>query len=144
MPGHFLVRDKVDPTVFVDAFAGGRVLDERGCAAVFHQVQGDDVAFDTRYLEPVGSFAILARMLANLRAVFAATGDHQSLLWVLRLRTAIPGVPVEERGELAGALAATGDFQRAAVEFDAVASALGGEVGDEYARHASQLRARLN
>jgi regulator of sirC expression with transglutaminase-like and TPR domain len=144
MPGHFLVRDQVDQSVYVDAFEGGRVLDVSGCAETFHQVQGDEAPFDRGYLQPVGTFAILARMLANLRAVFAATSDHRSLLWVMRLRLAIPGVAPEERGELAGALAATGDFSAAAHEFEALAHVLGGEVGDEYLRHASQLRARLN
>ena len=34
MPGHFLVRDKVDPSVFVDPFHGGRVLDADGCSSL--------------------------------------------------------------------------------------------------------------
>jgi regulator of sirC expression with transglutaminase-like and TPR domain len=144
MPGHFLVRDKVDPSVYVDPFAGGRLLDRRGCEQAFHRVQGPEACFDERFLEPVGTFAILARMLANLRAIFAATGDHRSLVWVLRLRTAVPGVPVEERSELAAALAATGDLRGAALELEAVAAVLGGTVGDEYARRAQRLRARLN
>ncbi len=31
LPGHFLLRDKVDERVFIDAFHGGRFLDEEGC-----------------------------------------------------------------------------------------------------------------
>jgi regulator of sirC expression with transglutaminase-like and TPR domain len=143
MPGHFLLRDQVDHDVFVDPF-GGRRLDRRGCADRFRAVHGDEVEFDERFLHPVGTFAILARMLANLRAVALATADRQSLLWVLRLRSTIPGVPIEERGELASALAAMGSYHEAATEFDALADVLGGELGKRYRGTADRLRARLN
>lgn len=144
MPGHFLLRDRVDPEVFVDPFAGGAILDRAGCERVFHAVHGLDAPFHESYLAPVGAFAIVARMLANLRAIFAARDDHRSIAWVLRLRTCVPGVPVEERGELAAALAATGDFRGAARELDLMAERLGGTLGDEYAARAARLRARLN
>lgn len=144
MPGHFLLRDRVTPDVFVDPFAHGKVLDRAGCIARFHEVQGVDATFDDDYLEPVGNRSILARILANLRSIFLATGDRESLLWVLRLRSAIPGVPVEERGELASALAAVGRFGEAASEFDLLADTLGDDLGDEYRRSAHRLRARMN
>ena len=35
MPGHFLVRDKVDPDVFVDPFDRGQLLDAVGCRQLF-------------------------------------------------------------------------------------------------------------
>jgi regulator of sirC expression with transglutaminase-like and TPR domain len=143
MPGHFLMRDQVDHDVFVDPF-GGRRLDRAGCVERFRAVQGDDAVFDDRFLAPVGTFAILARMLANLRAVCLATGDRASLLWVLRMRSSIPGVPVEDRGELASALAAVGSYHEAADELDALADVLGGELGGRYRGSADRLRARLN
>jgi regulator of sirC expression with transglutaminase-like and TPR domain len=143
MPGHFLLRDKVDHAVFVDPF-GGRQLDRDGCIERFRAVHGDDAEFDDRFLQPVGTFAILARMLANLRAVALATGDRSALLWILRLRSSIPGVPVEERGELASALAATGSYHEAATELDALADLLGGDLGRRYRGTADRLRARLN
>jgi regulator of sirC expression with transglutaminase-like and TPR domain len=143
MPGHFLLRDQVDHDVFVDPF-GGRLLDRDGCVGRFLAVHGDDAEFDDRFLEPVGTFAILARMLANLRAVALATSDRPTLLWVLRLRCSIPGVPIEERGELASALAAVGSYHEAATEFEALADVLGGELGAKYRSAADRLRARLN
>jgi regulator of sirC expression with transglutaminase-like and TPR domain len=144
LPGHFLLRDQVDPEVFVDPFAGGAILDRDGCARAFRRVQGDGASFHPSYLEPVGAFTILARMLANLRAIYAARGDHRSLVWVIRLRTSLPDVAPEDRGELASALAATGAFGAAADELDAIATDLGGSLGDEYAHRAAGLRARLN
>jgi regulator of sirC expression with transglutaminase-like and TPR domain len=91
MPGHFLVRDKVDPEVFVDPFARGLLLDRRGCQLRFHGVHGVDAAFDPAFLEPVGKLAIIDRMLANLDVVAVRTGDLGMLGWILRLRTTVPG-----------------------------------------------------
>ena len=144
LPGHFLLRDRVDDGVFVDPFARGALLDRAGCERAFRRVQGDDAQFDPSYLEPVGTFTILTRMLANLRAIFAAVGDHQPLLWVIRLRALLPDAAPEARGELAAALAAMGAFGEAADELDALASELGGTLGTEYSQRASGLRARLN
>jgi regulator of sirC expression with transglutaminase-like and TPR domain len=144
MPGHFLLRDKVDPDVFVDPFARGRRLDRGGCKAAFRAVHGADAAFDPRFLDPVDPQVIIGRMLANLRATFTARRDRRSLAWVLRLRTMVPGIPVEERAELATVLAARGQFAAAAGEFDVLAEQLGGELGAEYHRSAARLRARLN
>jgi regulator of sirC expression with transglutaminase-like and TPR domain len=144
LPGHFLIRDRVDPEVFVDPFDHGAMLDRQGCVRAFRRVHGQDAAFDDSYLEPVGTNAIVARMLANLRAIFAATQDHASLLWVIRLRTALPGSGPEERGELAAALAATGAFGAAADELEQLARQVGGPRGAEYAGRATRMRARLN
>jgi regulator of sirC expression with transglutaminase-like and TPR domain len=144
MPGHFLLRDKVDPTVFVDPFARGRLLDAAGCQAAFHHVHGARAPFEPRFLEPVDTHAIVGRVLANLRVTFTQRRDRAALAWTLRLRTLVPGIPVEERADLATVLASRGQFAAAAGEFDLLAERLGGELGDEYHRSATRLRARLN
>jgi regulator of sirC expression with transglutaminase-like and TPR domain len=144
LPGHFLVRDRVDPDVFVDPFARGAVLDRMGCERAFRRVHGFDAVFDDAFLEPVGTFSIVNRMLANLRAIFAALGDHRSVLWVIRLRTELPDAGAEERAELAAALAATGDFGAAADELDALADRGSGRRSAALAQQAAGLRARLN
>jgi regulator of sirC expression with transglutaminase-like and TPR domain len=144
MPGLFLLRDQVDQGVFVDPFAGGRLLDRDGCRRAFHAAHGPDAPFDEAFLDPVGPRAILARMLANLRAVYAALADHQALIWVLRLRTSIPGVALSERAELAAALGATGAYGEAAIVFEDLAATTTGAEADQLRQHASGLRARLN
>ena len=144
MPGHFLLRDQVDPGVFVDPFAGGRLLDRRGCERAFHAVHGQDAHFDEAFLAPVGPVSILTRMLANLRNIFAAHSDRAGVVAVLELRNRLPGTSGEERGELAAALAATGRFTEAAIHYDLAGDQLGGTLGAEYRRNADRLRARLN
>ncbi len=56
-------------------------------------------------LDPVGTYAIVARMLANLKGIYAQRGDADSLRWVMRLRVLVPGVPAAERRELARLMA---------------------------------------
>ncbi|MGZ4706458.1 MAG: SirB1 family protein [Acidimicrobiales bacterium] len=144
MPGHFLLRDRVDPDVFVDPFVGGRFLDRDGCVAVFRSLHGADAPFDDRFLDPVHPQQVIARMLANLRSVFISQGDRSSMLWVLRLRTLLPGASPEDRADFAGCLAATGRFGEAAQQYDDAALGLGGRLGEELSRNAARLRARLN
>jgi regulator of sirC expression with transglutaminase-like and TPR domain len=144
MPGHFLLRDQVDPTVFVDPFGGGRLLDRLGCERAFHAVHGSDARFDEAFLAPVGPLAILTRMLANLRNIFAGRGDRAGVVAVLELRNRLPDTSPEDLGELAAALAATGRFGEAAGHFEIAGDQLGGALGAEYRRNADRLRARLN
>ena len=145
MPGHFLLRDRVDPSVFVDPFGGGRRC-STGAAASRSSARctAPTRPFDDRFLDPVRAAAGVARMLANLRSVFISQGDRASLLWVLRLRTLLPGASPEDRADFAGCLAATGRFGEAAQEYDDAALGLGGSLGEELDRNAARLRARLN
>ena len=40
MPGHFLVRDRAEPSCFLDPFDGGVTLDRTACIARFHSIHG--------------------------------------------------------------------------------------------------------
>ena len=144
LPGHFLVRTRSQPTVFLDPFAAGRQLDVDGCAELFRRSQGDAVPFDEALLAPVGSRAILARLLGNLRANYAQQGERSALVWVLRLRSAIPGVPLAERRDLASALAADGRFDEAAGELERLAGQVDESSAQKLLMRAGQLRAQLN
>jgi len=44
MPGHFLLQDKVDRSVFIDPFHGGQLLDAQGCQRLFHQLRGAETS----------------------------------------------------------------------------------------------------
>jgi regulator of sirC expression with transglutaminase-like and TPR domain len=142
MPGHFLLRHRDDESLFVDPF-DGVVLDPAGCRALFRRVLGPDATWSPSHLDPVGPTAILARMLANLKAGYAARGDAHQLAWVIRLRLLIPGVRPAERAELAQALASGGGYREAAAELEALAQQAPDQA-DALHRRAVGLRARLN
>lgn len=107
MPGHFLLRDQVDPAVFVDPFHGGRLLSAPDCRTLFQRSMGRQAPWYDGYLEPVSRAAIIERMLANLRLGFQRNGDTTNLRWVLRLRVRCPGATDEDHRELARLLADT-------------------------------------
>jgi len=158
MPGHFLVRSRADPTVFLDPFGGGRRLDAGGCQAIFTGLGGSSpgdrgrppdrggvsrLQWHESYLAPVGARAILTRMLANLQNLFLPA-DLRSAAWVLELRLTIPGLPVPERLMLARALGSMGRFGSAAAELDRVAAELPEDEAATVAAEANGLRARSN
>src|SRR5207342_839113 len=86
MPGHFLLQDKVDRTVFIDPFHGGRLLREADCQQLFHQVTGGGSPWSSELLDPVGNLSIVTRMLNNLRVVYSRRQDLGALRWVMALR----------------------------------------------------------
>jgi len=143
MPGHFLLRDQVDPAAFVDPFRGA-LLDATGCERVFHTLHGPEAPFDPTFLQPVGAHVILRRVLANLVGIHRAEGDRSALIRVLRLRASVPGAAAGERRELAAALAAAGQFGAAADELEAVAAGSAGERAQQDLTVATRYRARLN
>jgi regulator of sirC expression with transglutaminase-like and TPR domain len=100
MPGHFLVRDKVDPSVFIDPFNAGRELDADGCRALHRAMAGPAAPWDPGYLDPIDRPAIVARILANLRVIYQRNREIDSLRWAVRLRCAMPGATAEDRQEL--------------------------------------------
>lgn len=144
MPGHFLLRDRVDSSVYVDPFARGAMLDRQACRRAFRALHGEDAPFDESYLEPVGARSTLARLLANLKAIYANQGDATRLAWVLGLRCRIPGTPLEEHREWAKALAASGRLRPAATVLEQAADRLDGDAAESWRTAASRLRARLN
>jgi regulator of sirC expression with transglutaminase-like and TPR domain len=137
MPGHFLVRDPAHPDLLIDAFSGGRRLDATACALLLKAVAGSDVAFQPSLLAPVGTRAILARMLANLDQSFRRRDDRAGMLWATRLRAAIPGLPPGETMAMAERLAGLGCREEAAALLEESAGS-----PDQSAEAALSLRTR--
>jgi len=143
MPGHFLLRDQVDRSLYVDPYRRGRRLDRDGCAELFRQIQGPTATFDPSMLEPVDSTQILTRMLANLRIIFTSRGDRFRLAQVLRLLVGLPGVGPALVSEASEVLTSIGRFDLAAEAADRLARSDAANAPDHHAR-ADRLRARLN
>lgn len=115
MPGHFLVRP-YGSQQYVDAFAGGQLLDLAGCEARFRDSTGSgpDVPFGPHLLTTTPTPAILARILQNLRIVYRNAGRSSDLEWVLRMRLKLPGVGPAEFVEVGQAMAQQGRWLDAA------------------------------
>jgi regulator of sirC expression with transglutaminase-like and TPR domain len=143
MPGHFLVRHTGAPKVLIDPFHGGRMLDADQCAELFTTLFGTTATLPASVLDAAPSRAILARMLANLKASYVDRRDAASLVWVGRLRAAIPGVDPKEMAEVARLLVDLGRFGEAADALEELAGA-GGPGGRSLLMQARALRARLN
>ncbi|HXA34422.1 MAG TPA: transglutaminase-like domain-containing protein [Acidimicrobiales bacterium] len=146
MPGHFLVRDMASPDLLIDAFAGGRRLDHAACQRLLQAIGGPNITLVPTMLAPAGRRATMARMLANLDHIYRGRADVRSLLWVTRLRVAIPELSVAERASLANGLADLGCYREAADLLDDLAadSAFDDEIVDRLRTRSTAVRARLN
>ena len=144
MPGHFLVRDLDDGNRLIDAFDRGRVLDESDARGLHARIHGPDEGFHPSFLAPVDSVHILTRILTNLRLAFTRTQALRDLTWVLRLRTTLPTVDLDERRALASVLATQGQYLDAAELLDELAERTDGPLEAKYRAEANQLRAKLN
>jgi len=141
-PAHFLACTTSGPTRWIDAFAGGRVLDRAALDDQFSRLApGVDLE---PYLDPVPPAQIIARVLANLVAVHRQRNDRTALLWASRLRTLVPGATADDRRAYGGALAACGDFSRAAKVLESLVEDGAVEDPDDELARARRLRARLN
>lgn len=144
MPGHFLVWAPVE-RVHLDPFDAGAVLDPQRAEDLFRRATGagPEVTFGPDLLPIVDAHQILARMLANLRAYYRASGSAEDLEWTLRMRLALPQPATTEAIELGEALAAQGRFPEGARELEARA-ATDPTSAAALTAAAMALRARLN
>lgn len=144
MPGHFLVGVPGEG-LWLDAFAGGELLDLAGCEARFRMATGGgpEVAFGPHLLPVVGPHAVLSRMLANLAVVYEVSHSGVDLEWVTRMRLALPGAGTAEALALASALELQGRFLEGARELEDRAGAEPGD-GEELRTAAQRLRSRFN
>lgn len=141
-PAHFVTcTPGVEPR-YVDAFDGGRILDRAELDDLFATLApGIDIE---PYLEPIPPGDILRRMLANLVAVHRRRGDRDALLWTTQLRTLLPGSTADDERSFGGALAATGDFVRAAKVLESIVQQGRTSDPEREIAEARRLRARLN
>ena len=139
-----MIRDRDEPDVFIDVFAGGALLDARSCEELFHQITGGDQGFHPAFLAPVDHSSIMERMLGNLRAIYAQNKDYANLEWVLELRTMCPSVPVGEVKQLGMINMERGRFDEAARRFEELAQVAEDDDEEQLQRLATLARARMN
>lgn len=143
MPGHFLLRDQVDQSLYLDPFRRGARMSVGECAELFASIHGPQADFDARMLEPVSAPDIVTRILANLRQIFIRRADGPHLARVLVLLSAVPGVGPGAMAEAVDVLSAVGRFDLAALAAEQLADT-DPDAADDHLATASRLRARLN
>lgn len=119
MPGHFLVRlQHPFHPLLLDPFDGGTVLTEAECATRLRALYGPRVRFRPGLLAAVSTRAILFRMLANLKAIYASAKDWTRVVRTIDLMLLVePGASSEYR-DRGGAHLRLGRLRRARADFE--------------------------
>jgi len=118
-PGHFLVRiEDADDVVLIDPFSS-RPLTRADLEALLASATAGKLRLEASMLEPTPTRHVIARMLFNLRNIYARQADHQRLLVTLdRLVDVLPEALEHRRdrgllcAELGAVAAARTDLSR--------------------------------
>ncbi len=113
MPGHFLVRHRDVPDLFIDPFHGGILLSMDECAARLRAVSGYSGPWQSSFLTPIGSRDFIARMLQNLKAIYLQQHDHPKALRTTHYLVALLPDRLEQRRDRALLLYELGDYPNA-------------------------------
>jgi regulator of sirC expression with transglutaminase-like and TPR domain len=92
-PGHFLVRldGGTGEPVIVDPFGGGRLVDDAAATDLLRRTLGEGAELHPALLAEATPRALLVRLLANLKAIWAGRGEHgAALLAIDRMLTLVP------------------------------------------------------
>jgi len=120
LPGHFIVRAQAadgEPTL-VDPF-NGRVVDADDCQERLDTIYGGQEPLTDMHLRPVATREILARLLRNLKGIYAQAGLYRRALSVIeRILLVAPGA-LEERRDRGALLAQLGRYSEAIVDTEA-------------------------
>ena len=104
LPGHFLVRAKgPGGALLVDPFHGGAVVSEEDCQKRLDRVFDGRLRLEPEMLAPCPRKGILARMLRNLKAIYAKADDYPRALRTMDLLLSLDpksGEDLRDRGLL--------------------------------------------
>ena len=99
MPSHFIVRatGEAEPPVLIDPFRG-EIIDEDDCQRRLDEMYGGQVPLTGEHLRAVSKREILARMLTNLKGIYAQTQHYRrALAAVERILILAPHATSERR-----------------------------------------------
>jgi regulator of sirC expression with transglutaminase-like and TPR domain len=145
LPGHVVVGigDAEDEHVFVDPYAGGRLVSRSDLEQRVRLATGEPVL--PSVFAPVDPGDLLLRLLTNVRVLAArqppSLGTAATRLWAVELSLLLPRHPVDLRRERGELLVRRGDHLGGADELETYALAVA-EV-DEAAAEAARRQARL-
>ena len=120
MPGHFIVRAEArdGETALVDAF-NAQIVGAEDCQDRLDTIYNGQVPLAEEHLRPVSTRDILARILRNLKAIYAQAGlYHRALSVIERILLVAPGA-ADERRDRGALLAQLGRYSEAIVDVQA-------------------------
>lgn len=117
LPGHFIVRveDARGESALVDPF-NGRIVDREDCQERLDTIYGGQAPLTDAHLQPVSTREILARLLRNLKGVYAGAGLHRRALSIIERILLVAPHAVEERRDRSALLAQLGRYSEAIVD----------------------------
>lgn len=142
IPGNLVFRDPAE-SIFIDPFNGGEILDLEGVRGRYKAMFGEDKRLDLALLAPTPNESILVRMLANLKANYARIRDVEGLTAVMRMRSCLPGMVLDEGRELVRLLDAVGCWDEAEFSLNQL-EAQNPQATMELGVERDRLAARLN
>lgn len=81
MPGHFLVKYLGrGEEIVIDPFGGGAIVSPCDCQRILDRIYDGKIRFEPGMLSTVGTRQILARMLANLKAIYFNNEEYGKAL----------------------------------------------------------------
>jgi regulator of sirC expression with transglutaminase-like and TPR domain len=90
LPAHFMLRiEEAGETRFVDPFHAGAVYDREDCERKLTEIANRPIVLTDTVTAPCSIDVVVARMLRNLKAIYANSGDLMSLLPVQRRLVAV-------------------------------------------------------
>ena len=97
MPGHFLLRHRDEPGIYIDPFHRGILLSEEECAQLLRDATRTAVPWDQSYLTTVSYRELIARILRNLKGIYLNQHDHQRALGIAGLAVSLQPNIIGER-----------------------------------------------
>ena len=97
MPGHFLLRHRDEPGIYIDPFQRGILLSEDECAQLLRDATRTAVPWDKSYLTTVSNRELIARILRNLKGIYLNQHDHQRALGIAGLAVSLQPNIIGER-----------------------------------------------
>lgn len=81
LPGHFLVKYSDERgEIIIDPFHHGRILTEDQCREMINEIYNGEMKFRLAFLQSTPRKQILARILQNLKGIYARAMDHPKTL----------------------------------------------------------------
>ena len=97
MPGHFLLRHRDEPGIYIDPFHRGILLSEEECAQLLREATRTAVPWDQSYLTTISNRELIARILRNLKGIYLNQHDHQRALGIAGLAVSLQPNIIGER-----------------------------------------------